>query len=91
MVFWRVRARVRDAISPILCYSPLFAAILGPECLVDFLFKVFLIFGSVPVVHKYLRRCSTAIARSQCGVENMGHHMGAISKGVQFIGAGKKA
>ena len=30
-------------------YSPLFAAILGPECLVDFLFKVFLVFGSVPV------------------------------------------
>jgi len=36
--------------SAILRYSPLFAAILGPECLVDFLFKVFLIFGSVPVV-----------------------------------------
>ena len=35
--------------SAILCYSPLFAAILRPECLVDFLFKVFLIFGSVPV------------------------------------------
>ena len=48
-VFKGVRARVRDAISPILRYSTLFAAILGPECLVDFLFKVFLIFGSVPV------------------------------------------
>ena len=34
----------------ILRYATLFAAILGPECLVDFLFKVFLIFGSVPVV-----------------------------------------
>ena len=44
-----VRARVRDAISPILRYSTLFAAILGPECLVDFLFKGFLIIGCVPV------------------------------------------
>ena len=42
-------ARVRDAISPILRYSKLFAAILGPECLVDFLFKGFLIIGCVPV------------------------------------------
>ena len=49
-VFWGVRARVRDDISPILRYSKLFAAILGPECLVGFLFKVFLIFSSVPVV-----------------------------------------
>ena len=50
MVFLGVRARVRDAISPILRYSTLFYAILGPECLVDILFKVFLIFGSVPVL-----------------------------------------
>ena len=52
MVFWGVRARVRGAISPILRYSKLFAAILGPECLVDFLFKGFLIIGCVPVVLK---------------------------------------
>ena len=50
IVFYGVRARVRDAISPIIRYSTLFAAILGPERLVDFLFKVFLIMGSVPVV-----------------------------------------
>ena len=49
MVFYRVRARVRDAISPILRYSKLFAAILGPERLVDFLFEGFLIIGCVPV------------------------------------------
>ena len=51
VVFWGVRAWVRGgAISPILRCSPLFAAILGPECLVGFLFEVFLIFGSVPVL-----------------------------------------
>ena len=49
MVFQGVRAQVRDAISPILRYSKLFAAILEPECLVDFLFKGFLIIGCVPV------------------------------------------
>ena len=58
MVFWGVRARVLFRLfSAILRYSPLFAAILGPECLVDFLFKVFLIFGSVPVV---VHTCSLA-------------------------------
>ena len=51
-VFSGVRARVRGAISPILDCSLLFAAILGPECLVGFLFKVFLIFSSVPVVQQ---------------------------------------
>ena len=35
--------------SAIRSYSQLFAAVLGQECLVDFLLKVFLIFGSVPV------------------------------------------
>ena len=49
MVFEGVPARVRDAIAPILRYSKLFAAILGLECLVDFLFKGFLIIGCVPV------------------------------------------
>ena len=53
MVFWGVRARVRDAISPILRHATLFAAILGLEWLVDFLLKVFLIFGSVPVLDPY--------------------------------------
>ena len=58
MVFWGVRAQVRDAISPILAYHILFAAILGPECLVDFLFKGFLTFGSVPVV---AQQCTTVL------------------------------
>ena len=49
MVFWGVRAQVRDAISPILAYHILFAVILRPEWLVDFLFKGFLIIGCVPV------------------------------------------
>ena len=53
MVFKVVRARVRDAISPILRYSKLFAAILGPECLVGFLFKGFLLIGCVPVLYHY--------------------------------------
>ena len=34
---------------PILRCSKLYAAILGPECLVDFLFKGYLIIGCVPV------------------------------------------
>ena len=46
---------VRDAISPFLRYSKLFAAILGPEYLVDFLFKGFLIIGCVPVMALRLR------------------------------------
>ena len=52
MVFQGVRAQVRDAISPTLAYHILFAAILGPERLVDFLFKGFLIIGCVPGVAK---------------------------------------
>ena len=69
MVFWGVRAQVRGAISPILRCSPLFAAILGPECLGDFLFKVFLIFGSVPVESRALGTplgCGAAVEQQIC-------------------------
>ena len=44
----------------------LFSAILGPECLVDFLFKGFLIIGCVPVV-AFFDDCQTTAAFSTKG------------------------